>query len=284
MERGGGQIVQEVGRPNPWAGEAECQRNGCEVCKGRRMIGAEKEEEATRMLSGKDGSGSEAAPVRHKKEDQVALPGCTKESINYTIECAECRKNGVRRVYHGESSRSGYQRAQEHQKEVRAGVPTHPLVIHFLEENQGKEQETLFRITTKHQTPLERQIVESVNIEEAAGRPAECLNLKSEWAGSKLPGLQVLAPKGAAGWKMAGQRGDEGQQVTAQKAGKAGKEGRTLDQTNVEAETQTRTGTGTGRGTKRSRCREADREQAEGMGTAQGKNGDRVGGDRLGGG
>ena len=58
VERGGGQIIQEVGRPNPWASETECQRNGCEVCKGRRVIGAEKEEEASKMVTGKDGSGA----------------------------------------------------------------------------------------------------------------------------------------------------------------------------------------------------------------------------------
>ena len=138
------------------------------------MIGAEKEEQASRMVTGKDGSGAEAAPVKISKEDQTALPGCTKESINYAIECIECRKGGIRRIYHGETRRSGYQRAQEHLREIKAGVPTHPLVIHFLEEHQGRPQETLFRITSKHQTPLDRQVVESVNIEEATGRPAPC--------------------------------------------------------------------------------------------------------------
>ena len=43
---------------------------------------------------------------------------------------------------------------------------------------------------------LERQIMESVLIEEVASNAEECLNMKSEWAGSKLPGLAVTRPKG----------------------------------------------------------------------------------------
>ena len=93
------------------------------MCKGRRLIGAEKEEQASRMVTGRDGSGTEAAPVKISKEDQTALPGCTKESVNYTLECVECRKAGIRRIYHGETSRSGYQRAQEHLNEIKLGYP-----------------------------------------------------------------------------------------------------------------------------------------------------------------
>ena len=39
-------------------------------------------------------------------------------------------------------------------------------------------------------------MVESLNIIRASKIPEECLNLKSEWGGSKLPDLQVLRPKG----------------------------------------------------------------------------------------
>ena len=41
-------------------------------------------------------------------------------------------------------------------------------------------------------------------IEEVAGKPEECLNLKSEWAGSKLPGISVSKPKGTSGKEMEG--------------------------------------------------------------------------------
>ena len=77
-------------------------------------------------------------------------------------------------------------------------VATHPLTIHFHEEHSGKVQETVFRIISKHYSALERQVMESVVIEEVAARKEECMNLKSEWAGSKLPGLAVTKPTGTS--------------------------------------------------------------------------------------
>ena len=69
----------------------------------------------------------------------------------------------------------------------------------FNEEHQGQSQETLFRQVSKHQTALERQVMESIRIEEVSAKEEESLNLKSEWAGSKLPNLQVSRPKGTSG-------------------------------------------------------------------------------------
>ena len=62
----------------------------------------------------------------------------------------------------GETSKSGYQRAGEHSREVEEGKSTHPMNVHFKEEHQGLRQETLFRQVSKHQTALERQVMEYV--------------------------------------------------------------------------------------------------------------------------
>ena len=51
-------------------------------------------------------------------------------------------------------------------------------------------------MTSSHSTALERQVTESVRIENRMGKQEEVLNTKSEWAGSKLPGLSVKAPVG----------------------------------------------------------------------------------------
>ena len=72
------------------------------------------------------------------------------------------------------------------------------MCVHFHEKHEGEAQETIFRLLSKHRTALERQVVESVRIEEISGNPLESLNLKSEWVGSKLPGLLVARPKGTA--------------------------------------------------------------------------------------
>ena len=57
----------------------------------------------------------------------------------------------------------------------------------------------MFRIISKHHSALERQVAESVRIEEVSNQPGNCLNIKNEWAGSKLPGIMVSKPKGTSG-------------------------------------------------------------------------------------
>ena len=53
-------------------------------------------------------------------------------------------------------------------------------------------------IISKYKRALEKQVHESVVIEIAlaTGGDKKCLNSKSQWEGSKIPGLKVLAPKG----------------------------------------------------------------------------------------
>ena len=52
------------------------------------------------------------------------------------------------------------------------------------------------RITSKHIAALPRQVDESVQIEKLNITPKSCLNNKSEWAETKIPGLKVNNPKG----------------------------------------------------------------------------------------
>ena len=54
------------------------------------------------------------------------------------------------------------------------------------------------RVTSRHLYALKRQVRESINIEKYARNPLECLNLKNEWVGSKIPGIKVFRPKGIA--------------------------------------------------------------------------------------
>ena len=80
---------------------------------------------------------------------------------------------------------------------MEEGIITYPMVIHFLEDHQGEGQETVFRLLSKHRTALDGQVMESVRIEKVASKPLESLNLKSEWGGSKLPGLHGLKTLGS---------------------------------------------------------------------------------------
>ena len=126
-------------------------------------------------------------------------------------------------MYLGETSRSSYQRGREHLKEIQEATPTHPLVIHNIEEHGGETQEILMRTLTTHLSAMERQVQESLNIIQESKKPGNCLNVKSEWAGSKIPGLQVHLPKGTAATRQEKERGLPGTQEMA--AGKAAGEG-----------------------------------------------------------
>ena len=73
------------------------------------------------------------------------------------------------------------------------GKKTHPLNIHFSEVHQGQQQEVLLRVIKKAQTALSRQVWESVLIDSQPD-PSLCLNLKSEWGGSRDPTLVHKVP------------------------------------------------------------------------------------------
>ena len=83
-------------------------------------------------------------------------------------------------MYLGETSRSSYQRAKEHLKEIQEMAASHPLVIHCLEEHEGEIQPVLWRTLSAHLTPMDRQVQESMNIIEESRISGSCLNLKSE--------------------------------------------------------------------------------------------------------
>ena len=124
------------------------------------------------------------------------LAGVYLATIWDKTECMACRKLGTKRMYIGETSRSPYQHGKEHNKEVKEGMLDHPMVQHFWEDYGGMEQEIMFRVLGRHIKALDRQVHESVLIEKISETVSECLNLKSEWAGSKIPGLRDSNPKG----------------------------------------------------------------------------------------
>ena len=92
-----------------------------------------------------------------------------------------CRKEGKRRVYLGETSRSACQRGREHFKEIQEATPTHPLVIHNVEEHGGETQPVLMRSLSAHLMTMDRQVKESLNIIQETRKAGQCLNVKSEW-------------------------------------------------------------------------------------------------------
>ena len=148
--------MDTVGSNNPDSKEWNCGRKDCAPCHGREILGAEAEEQSLKIAQNQD-------LVVLKPEDKSALPSCTSEGVNYSLECLTCRKKGEIRQYLGETSRPGYQRGLEHMNEIEEGISTHPMVIHFWEDHHGRRQDCLMRILSGHLTPLDRQKTESIN-------------------------------------------------------------------------------------------------------------------------
>ena len=191
--------MEDLGRTNQWAAEWFCPRKDCLPCQGRAFLAKEEEEEALRLVAnGEDPGNVQNKAKKAKQDSRKSLPSCTSEGSNYILECISCRGQDKRRVYLGETSRSCYQRGKEHSKEIREGIATHPMVVHAAEEHEGEVQPVLMRILSSHLTPMDRQIQESLNIIEESRIPGNCMNLKSEWAGAKIPVLAMHLPKGLA--------------------------------------------------------------------------------------
>ena len=89
------------------------------------------------------------------KEDST-LPGCSEESVFYSLQCLECQNKGIERRYEGETSCSPYERGLEHTAAVDTGETDHPLVRHAWEEHQGRKPQFLMKIKSHHKTPLDR--------------------------------------------------------------------------------------------------------------------------------
>ena len=93
---------------------------------------------------------------RPGKGETVAAPKCTAEGSGYSLECWSCRLKGRKALYVGETSRSPYQRAREHTKEIDEAKKSHPLVIHFSEKHGGCKQEVIMRTVKETRMVLER--------------------------------------------------------------------------------------------------------------------------------
>ena len=83
------------------------------------------------------------------------------------------------------------------------------MVQHLWDEHSGQEQEVILRVLSRHIKALDRQVQESVLIEKVSEIGKECLNLKSQWAGSKVPSHRVSSPQGMFSNNQEGEMEDE---------------------------------------------------------------------------
>ena len=125
---------------------------------------------------------------------------CKKRNILYENRCELCyqdKKDGKRAslmdgkgVYVGESSRSLYERAREHQADRNKGSDDSHQVKHWMIDHQDllAPPKFQFKIIQTFKDPLSRQLAEAVRIEL---RGENILNSKGEFNRCKVPRLTI---------------------------------------------------------------------------------------------
>jgi hypothetical protein len=156
VERGGRTLESLLCRTNPWK-ERHCGREGCVICR-----------------SGKGGQ-------------------CRTESVVYEVKCGQCEREGRgRKVYIGETGKSGYERMVQHWRSWRAKESDSFLWKHDSNVHGGRMEESqlVARIISKPKKALQRQIEEAVRILEE--EPQALLNSKSGYGVNKIPRISVI--------------------------------------------------------------------------------------------
>ena len=116
---------------------------------------------------------------------------CRREGSNYTVQCIDCIPQGLKTLYHGQSSRSSRQRHQEHKSNLDHGLTSSPLVIHALEEHGGLKPKFLYVINNIEGRALYRVVRESVMIGGLPHGPQN-MNRCQEWGIPRIPVLSTM--------------------------------------------------------------------------------------------
>ena len=153
VERAGVMVKRILHKSNPWAG-GNCGRGACLICRQEK------------------GGGD-----------------CKKRNITYKTQCLLCHENGKVRQYFGESSRTGFERGQEHENDFLKHKEESHMFKHWLEEHPGNEKPTFsMKVLRGHSSSFVRQIHEAVLIEMNV---ENVLNSKGEYNRCQLPRLGV---------------------------------------------------------------------------------------------
>ena len=100
---------------------------------------------------------------------------------------------GMEASYHGQTSRSAYQRGKEHMDGYRLAKQDNPMYKHRMTEhghlNKHKKVEFEIKVVSAHRTAISRQVAEAASI--INNKDEFVMNSKSEYNGVKIPRLVV---------------------------------------------------------------------------------------------
>ena len=109
------------------------------------------------------------------------------------ICCLKCKEKNRVVEYVGESSRTGFDRGDNHLVDLRSEREGKPLWQHSQEEHGGLlvSEDFKMKVLKKYKTPLERQIGEALEIERRTLTADVLLNKRGEWNGTRVPRLRL---------------------------------------------------------------------------------------------
>ena len=117
----------------------------------------------------------------------TAKGNCKSTSINYEVLCdhTECEF-----IYHGQSSKNGYTRGNEHFDDLIHKRDKSTMWKHCCDKHQRRTQKFKMKVAgTIRNDPTKRQITEAIHINNTD--PLKLMNERTEWNYVKLPRVQI---------------------------------------------------------------------------------------------
>ena len=117
-------------------------------------------------------------------------------NIAYIAQCIQCKNEGKRKVYIGDSARNLHVRSQEHHKDCgndTKGKSWMKKRIEYEHQEDGKSCEFEWKVINQFRKPLRRQLCEAIHI--GMTNKKELLNTKSEYFSNEIGRLELQKPK-----------------------------------------------------------------------------------------
>ena len=186
VERAGTKLVDLLTSSNPWGG-TDCRREFCLLCETKEKTGRNKGQDCR-----KRSCVYEIWCKQCEDEDEMRIDDqySEEEKVEKKEEIRKKKEEMKRYKYIGETSRSIYERAWEHQNGLASLDKDSYMLKHFLdrhEEEDLKVRRFAVKVIKFTRTSFDRQILESVQLQK--NRNHNLLNSKSEFNRCAIPRL-----------------------------------------------------------------------------------------------
>ena len=186
VERAGEKLEEALHKSDPWENR-DCNRPTCKPCKSAY------------------------------KDEKMRFGNCKRRSVIYRVWCATCKRkleeNDIAKelegekkrklenntenrektyTYVGETSRSAFERGEEHDKDLELCRVRSHMLRHVVEQHEGEsigEIDFRMEIVSSHRSAFERQVREAVMIERLDENYS--LNSKLEYSRTVIPKIKI---------------------------------------------------------------------------------------------